>query len=659
MNNTSLISKLYQCYLHALTSHYLPDPLLGHTGTEEALYMLRSASCQSFQRLDVHEAKLLELIGNLTPDRFYYPRHSQSMVAVKWNDLPALSQHHDFFRVVCSLLDHARALEALYDQPAVFDTPKRNELLLNRAASRNELYYPLDLQISDQASSLNDVEYRSRDVPGSESAELVAYQTSWSIWNSQPPLGRSLPKLWDVMCSWGTLGPASSEVSLRYSRYWLECDFAQDWFVIYNLCRRAINENHRKSRFKLSFCLSAAAYSKSKFAGTVPILIISALDHRCQNLNPPSERSYVLPDGVAPEYKRLEDLVFQFALPIGSIPAHFFKATANTKKAQKRRKEEYDTAIRMKSSAVADSILRQWPEYSSANFHEPWFDRPGCLQRIEQYIKSISRNVRLREHVLQLQSILQDHTSVSTPVSTAPYLFSPRFITRHTKSISYSIRDVLLFRTTIQLSPTDGEPFPLQSLDILPAAETEGGPLPVGSDSLRTLIDELRHSQRPLLQLYGNELNESYRELMERSASQSAWGAVPSHELLRLYHGECSHRKDKSFSDILAALAPSQTVEKVNGMAGLWPRITPRSLLRQLAQDRIGSLPHRWKVMITHYALCVIKFQQSRRLLELSSRQKHEELVREIESMRSDVLAESTPDWLLVQVRALRCGRTS
>jgi len=295
------------------------------------------------------------------------------------------------------------------------------------------------------------------------------------------------------------------------------------------------------------------------------------------------------------------------------------------------------------------------------NFHEPWFDRPGCLQRIEKYIKSISRNVRLREHVLQLQlqSILQGHTSVSTPVSTAPYLFSPRFITRHTKSISYSIRDVLLFRTTIQLSPTDGEPFPLQSLDILPAAETEGGPLPVGSDSLRTLIDELRHSQRPLLQLYGNELNESYRELMERSASQSDRGAVPSHELLRLYHGECSHRKDKTFSDISAALAPSRNVEKVNGMAGLWPRVTPRSLLRQLAQDRIGSLPYRWKVMIIHYALCVIKFQQSRRLLELSSTRKHEELLREIESMRSDVLAESTPDWLLVQVRTLRYGRSS
>jgi hypothetical protein len=49
--NVSLHSKLYQCYLHALTSHCLPDPLLGHTGTEESLNMLQSAAFLSFQRL--------------------------------------------------------------------------------------------------------------------------------------------------------------------------------------------------------------------------------------------------------------------------------------------------------------------------------------------------------------------------------------------------------------------------------------------------------------------------------------------------------------------------------------------------------------------------------------------------------------------------------
>ena len=659
-SNTSLNSKLYQCYLHALTSHCLSDPLLGHTGTEEALYMLRSASCLSFQRLDGHETKLLELISNLTPNRVYYPRGLQSMALVKWNDLPALSQHHDFFGAVCSILDHARLLEAFYDPPITFDSHDRDPSLLDRAASRNRSYYPSDLQISEQPLSVDDLEYKSRDILGSESAEHVAYRTSWSIWNSQPSLDSGLlsRKLWDLMCSWGSLGPASSKVSLRYSQSWLKCDAARDWFPIYNLCRRAVNGELRNSRIKLSFSLSAAAYSKPGFADIVPILLIFVLDYRCANLSPPPEHSYTLSYGVAPERTRLEVLVSKLALPMSSIPAHFFDEAGNSKKAKKRRKAEYDRAIRVKSQAVVDSILRWWPDYSSVDFCERWFDKSECLRCTKEYIQSVSRNVQLKDHVLQLQSILQDHVNVSIPPDvTTQYLFSPRFITRHTKSISYSIHDVFLLRTATPNPSIDKEPFPFSGLNTPLSAETEGDLPPVGSDSLRILIDELRYSQQPLLQLYGNELHKSHREFMEHSASQSARDAVPSHELLRLYHDECSRRKDKVFSEISAALAPSQNVEKANGIAGLWPRVTPRSLLRQLAQDHIVTLPDRWKAVITRYAVFLLKHQQSQRLLELSSRQKHEELLREMDSISRNILAESTPDWLLVQVRPLSLWR--
>ena len=317
-------------------------------------------------------------------------------------------------------------------------------------------------------------------------------------------------------------------------------------------------------------------------------------------------------------------------------------------------------AIWTRSSAVVDSILRQWPDYSSVDFSETWFNKSECLRYTKEYIESVSRNVRLRSHVLQLQSILQDHMNISIPpAATPPYLFSPQFITRQTKSISYSIRDVFLLRTMVPDLPIDGEPFPFPGLNTLPSAETEGGPPPVGSDGLRNLIDELRYSRQPLLQLYGNELDTSHREFIEHSASQSTRGAVPSHELLLLYHNECSRRKDNVFSEISAALAPSQNVEKANGIAGLWPRVTPRSLLRQLAQGRIVTLPDRWKAVITGYAVFLLKYQQSQRLLELSSKQKHEEILREIDSIRSNVLAESTPDWLLVQVRPLRCKRSN
>jgi hypothetical protein len=226
-SNTSLGSKLYQCYLHALTSHCLPDPLLGHTGTEEALYILRSAGCRSFQRLDDQERTLLALIGGLTPIRSYL---LSGIICVIWNDLPALSQHYDFSSTVNLIYNHARALATLIDQfgPRDISTEKS---LYNRVASRNRFYYPTDLHISGWSSFLGDVIYTSRDVSDFGTAERVLFRTSWSIWNGQPSLNHGFPELWDIMDSWGSLGPAASGISLRYSRYWLEFDASRDWFV--------------------------------------------------------------------------------------------------------------------------------------------------------------------------------------------------------------------------------------------------------------------------------------------------------------------------------------------------------------------------------------------------------------------------------------------
>ena len=120
IGNVTLRSKLYQCYLHALTSHCLSDPLLGHTGTEESLSILQSTALLSFKRLSKFDAKLLELISDLTPNRVYYPPRLQSMATVVWNDLPVLSQHHDFHPAVRSIINHAHSMEALYDKPVVF-----------------------------------------------------------------------------------------------------------------------------------------------------------------------------------------------------------------------------------------------------------------------------------------------------------------------------------------------------------------------------------------------------------------------------------------------------------------------------------------------------------------------------------------------------------
>jgi hypothetical protein len=302
--NVSLHSKLYQCYLHALTSHCLPDPLLGHTGTEESLQMLQSAAFLSFQKLHNDNAMLLNLIGNLTPGRVYYPPHLKSMVTVKWNDLPSLSQHHDFHPAVLSIFDHASAIETLYpdDEPYYFKVPALDASLLKRTASRNKLYYPCDLQNLRLSSSStpDDVAYKSRDVSDGGSAELAAYQTSWSVWNGLPCLTQSYhSKLWDRMQSWKTLGKAEATMSLRYSRYWLTFNAAKDWLGIYDICQEALNHDPQDSKIRLAFSLSAASFSGTDYADIIPLILIFATDTRFSGLTHPSPSRYDLSDGTS------------------------------------------------------------------------------------------------------------------------------------------------------------------------------------------------------------------------------------------------------------------------------------------------------------------------------------------------------------------------
>ncbi|KAH9056907.1 hypothetical protein EDB87DRAFT_1634224 [Lactarius vividus] len=652
-SNSGLSGKLYACYLHALTSHCLPDPLLGHTGTEEALNALRGAACRSFQRLDADSSKLLKLIAGLSPNRVYYPRNLQSMVTVVWNNLPALSQHHNFYTAVCSILDHARALETLYDKPTVFDIPSRDQLLLDRVASRNNVFYPQDLRNSDQQSPCKDVEYKSRDIPDETSAELVAYRTSWSIWNSKLSLDRR-PDLWGVLNSSGSLGPASTVVPLRYSRYWLEFDATQDWLMIYDLCRKATNGTDPQDlRIQLSFCLSAASFSKSKWADVIPFIAIIATDQRFRDLHPPSETSYTLSDGLCASLTHLRDLISNCALPIHLTPAISLQVQATKKKKiDKRRKAEYEGAVKRESLVAAQETLSHWPNYQSVDISAQWLDKSDCHQQFAKYLQSISKNVQFRDHIQQLQGILQHYYENHLDVPTvASYAFSPCFTASPSTASSCLIHDVLAFRTP--LSTLEEPPLRTADLITLPAPSSERSSKSTSQEGLQSLIRELQHTHEPLPRLYGNDLGKSHHELTSQNASQlTQLGAIPSHDSLRLYRDECSRRRDLVFSELSEALAPTQGAEKVLDIAGLWPRITPRSVLRQLSRNCIGLLPDQWKPAITRYAVTILKYQQSQRLLELAFWRKNEAFFRETKTICEDIVAESTHDWLLIQIEA-------
>jgi hypothetical protein len=169
------------------------------------------------------------------------------------------------------------------------------------------------------------------------------------------------------MNSWGSLGPAASGISLRYSRYWVEFSAARDWFVIYDLCRKAVKRNHRHVKIELSFTLSAAAYSNFSYSNVTHFLMVFALDNRFRNLNPPPRPllTYTLSHEPVPDRKILHEIVTRCR---SALYVH-----------------EYGAAFTRESSAVVDSILNQWPDYKSVHFCEQQFDRSKFNRHLEEY----------------------------------------------------------------------------------------------------------------------------------------------------------------------------------------------------------------------------------------------------------------------------------
>jgi hypothetical protein len=660
--NVSLGSKLYQCYLHALTSHCLPDPLLGHAGTEESLNILQSAALLSFQRLSEFDAKLLKLISELTPHREYSP---SAMTKVLWNDLPVLSQHHDFHPAVLSIIDHAHSLEALYDKPGVFGVPPRSASSLNRAASRNRVYYPYDLQIPRYASSSipKDIVHRSRDVADGGSEEHAAYQMSWSVWNAKPYLPCKWLKLWDQLRSWGSIGPSNRQLSLRYSPYWLSFDVAKDWLSIYDICQEALSCNPQEVKIKLAFSLSAATFSGFDRAEIVPLFLIFATDPRFGRLTRPPAPYFQLSDGTSPDRARLASIIYQCHRPIEQTPARTWKVhskTINRKEQEAAQRIVTQWRRRDVASGTCPPLLLESRQYDLPLRNGCWFKRkikendlPRWFhtQRLEEmaddYLRSISWNIKFRAHIADLQVVLNS-CNTTTPIANLTYTFSPQFSTRPPKATSPSLRDILTSRANFPQSKEDLDSLIQETTSpSLRAVLSSGANFPQSKEDLASLIQEFRDSGKSLLRLYGDDLQKSYNDLLRKPAR---FPLIPPSESLRHHRDLCSIKKDALFSDIANALAPDRELEKVISVSGLWPRITPRSILRELSRNRVDTLADRWKRAITCYAAAFLKYQQSRRMIELSSQHRNVELLREAETAREEIATACSPDWLLIQV---------
>ncbi|KAL0567315.1 hypothetical protein V5O48_014676, partial [Marasmius crinis-equi] len=316
VGTTGLHARLYQIYLTAITSHCLPNPLTGRTGTEEALLGLQSASVRSFVRLDEHARDLLRQLSDLAPRRTYYPPKLRVMQTVEWTSLPFMSQNDMFPEDCQNILIFADLLEVFDDSQSHTAGSREDSnslavgLLTERAAVRNSRHDPHELASS---RDVQDTPYASRDrgCNNKVSHEHLIFSDSALIM-SWPARLDTTPTLLDEFRKWSTVSGIDRTFlempSVTDCRYWLTTPFSKTWMTLYSLLRQsALN------RYRMLFTLCLAGYDRGRrpanVNGLLPTLLAFAVHHHLfSSIDPPDCDSYTLSDGFEPQEDRIKEV---------------------------------------------------------------------------------------------------------------------------------------------------------------------------------------------------------------------------------------------------------------------------------------------------------------------------------------------------------------
>ncbi|KAF8318602.1 uncharacterized protein EI90DRAFT_3083112 [Cantharellus anzutake] len=658
----SLFSTLFQSLLHAVTSYCLPDPLTSLPGVEEAIQILGSARCKSFQSLGDWERQLLRRLSALTPSRIREPpdeppdewadkrrrvwergrerererrRHLERLWedgigGAVWNNaLSPLVQHGAFW-------DEAWSIFKWVDEMRVFDpsirfgkleTDWRKLHLLSRARCRNAVWYGPDLPRGLRGE---DVIYESRDADTGLNTTRIRAASNASSLVYHCPLRLKTPNaLLSHMESWtedirGSSPNHLSDVRLGFSKEWLSLSMPHKWIPLYNACRTEGWGNH--TRFKLLFSLSALGYSNPSLENLVPALLAFTCFPEFRSIDPPLWPEYDLHMGYKPNAPQLYDII-----------------TAPIRPGKLSRRASSQVSFLVKK------LIAQWdheptgaPTLPSLPDGDVWLiNISDAMTEVTRWFESWFRNRDLLQHIRAIQTVLDKHRTLTSDAPVLPiYSFRTSLQLAEVDLSNVSYSDVFLRQPPMLARP----PSPLKMkgwLTIKPSLEH--------NDSLKPLISTLRSSHDRISQKYGADLEASRNALHDIQISPERVESLQE-ELYRdhqMYRSHLSH----VLGQIRRVLNPdpqSERVQEVMRVAGLWPKSTTRSLLHHLSfssRSTVNISPE-WKNVLVCLAQSILLWQRSERLVRLGP--KTDEFLKECSSYPD--LHDISDDWLLVQI---------
>ncbi|KAG8729017.1 hypothetical protein FRC11_009676, partial [Ceratobasidium sp. 423] len=490
--------------------------------------------------------------------------------------------------------------------------------------------------------------------------EEAGQAASWASGLAYQNWGNPVFKPYDLVRlaeSWGTLDDPEGRKSLSYRPFWFNINPKACWLNFYNLLRQAGTSSNR---YILSACLAAVAFGKKLPTDLIPVFLAFATNPRFQRLNPPPKRLFKFKDGYEPTRTRVEGFIKEATFSMESSPAG--KLNRNTGETDyelyQRRVNYYNSNLPNHRSQFLNSLMNQWPridpqpsvQLSSPNSdHSGWFKVESCLQSTGDYFSSCIWNIKLREHLRELEGVL----------ASCPPSAGTTFTSVHQKPVdppttSRVFNDpwnMLNIPSLMKSRPAadQADILLLSKFSVLGRTGT-----PTDTSQLENLFTEFQQSTRPLNRRYAFDLEKSREELDAKPSvllpRQFSPATIVALEQTR---ERCKDNLSSAFQRINSTLSPQTDIERVVFIAGVWPRIIPRTALQQLAlgnRSYLDLLP-KWRSELIGYAQVFADYQRSQRLMALAKAKNTEEFYKELDlaSGESDPGSDD-PDWLLVQI---------
>ncbi|OMP85161.1 hypothetical protein BK809_0000260 [Diplodia seriata] len=628
------VSKLYLAYLHAVTGWVLPDPLTGHTGTQEALRILREQSLRTSTSISEDVVPLLDKIAALTPSRFYYPEHLRKMQTVEFeSSLGQLAQHEDFHALVEDLIHHASQLNMLQTGPVpeLLIKSRGDPHLLRRAAIRNFCLRNTGLGRMERF----DVVYVARD-GNCESAEARRVYEVASLVRLWPQKTEAVLDLASRVRQWEHIEGYNQRLNLSEMACsdLLKFPVGREWGTLYELCRDC---NRPVDQYKLMRLFAMIVFEQADSVPVVRTLLGIACSGMFTEIQP-LESAYNLESGESPDHGLLKSKLSDY---IPEPTKDYGESYDNWVSRLRTFRRERDREV----ASIVSHVSGQWPcDAPSVPSSGSALRQREMKSECEKHFTVWNDNRKFMLHIADVQSELRKLHVGQMDLPLPVYPTRPSLVREKASAVVAPDLISLLHQRTSPKLPII--PAPIQANRLSHPARD----LP-GLGELEGIIGSMKDESDPTRRAYAEDLDASLTSLKQAHLPSTPETIPLSENVLLEQHAVLEKHVAAALCSLRQELRPNELSELVLRDVGFWPRIDTASLLTCISAHRRESVPGQWKEFLVSFGQLLSSLQRLERLLSFRHRNDIVGFYKEAEEPgHQSWSATDFPDWLLIEI---------